>query len=161
VILSCDVLVFDINYSLNDAKIAQQTLSAAVFHDNKKFIVISSFMTWAGTPIVYKEEKEEEEAAEVEEGGVPHKKPPKKYVIVPFSEKDKRKRVAHVNFNEHLNFEKSIIRDDNSHHGRLRTIVLGFLFLYFLCKIIFQCQEFYMVMERMYFISGSGWPGKV
>ncbi|KAA6389006.1 MAG: putative Ak7-A-prov protein [Streblomastix strix] len=119
-ILSCDVFVLDIEYCLKAAHIVKDVLEEETFYGEKTVVVISSYLTWAQTVKTYKVPEEEEEEAE-EEG---EKKPPPKPKPVPFTEADKRKREAHEQFKEYLEFEKMIMRDDKAHANREHVVVL-------------------------------------
>jgi adenylate kinase len=114
------VIIFDLEQSLSDANIAIDMISSAEFHDDKTLICISSYLTWAQTPKTFMPEEEAEEAAE--EGAPPPPKP--KPIPNPFTEADKRKRVAHPQYAQHLTFEKMLMRLDKTQHGRLHTVVL-------------------------------------
>ncbi|KAK2947223.1 putative Adenylate kinase 7 [Blattamonas nauphoetae] len=123
-LLNSDVIVFDIQNSLTDANIALDIISAATFYDDKRFICISTFLTWATTQKTF-QPIEEEEAEEAEEGEEPIVKEPPKPIPIPFTETDRRKRQPHQAFNDHLTFEKMLLRLDGTQHGRLRTFVLN------------------------------------
>ena len=94
-------------------------LSSNNLKDDKVFICISSFMTWAQTP---KNKTEIQSSSST----LPSKtnSTSSKRKIQPFTEDDKRKRQSHPLYTEHLTFEKQLQRLDGAQKGLLHTTIL-------------------------------------
>ncbi|KAK2956900.1 putative Adenylate kinase 7 [Blattamonas nauphoetae] len=119
-ILSCDIIIFDLMLSLNEANITMDILSTHSLASPKKFICISTFLTWAKTPKSYDYSSDAPPSEEPESedfNGTPR--------VLPFTELDRRKRQAHVGYSEHLVFEKILLRLDGTQNGNLKTFVLN------------------------------------
>ena len=90
-IISCDIIIFDTEYSLSDAGLVFHSLSTCNITEQKTFICISPHLTWTDTPKTYTNSYQDQDTQDnsneiFDSEGV-------KVEVVPFTEKDRRKRI--------------------------------------------------------------------
>uniref|UniRef100_A0A670ZVR6 Adenylate kinase 7 n=1 Tax=Pseudonaja textilis TaxID=8673 RepID=A0A670ZVR6_PSETE len=105
--LECDVIIYNITEDpkqIDEATWAATALHAESKHFEKQklFILLSTIMTWARSKPLDPEDPE-----------------------IPFTEEDYRRRKPHLNFVEHINAEKTIIKLGKTNRNKFGTYVVA------------------------------------
>ncbi|XP_039212140.1 adenylate kinase 7 isoform X4 [Crotalus tigris] len=105
--LECDIIIY--NISEDPKEIEEATWAATALHAESKhfekqklFILLSTIMTWARSKPLDPEDPE-----------------------IPFTEEDYRRRKPHLNFMEHINAEKTIIKLGKTNKNKFGTYVVA------------------------------------
>ncbi|KAL7992659.1 hypothetical protein Chor_016915 [Crotalus horridus] len=105
--LECDIIIY--NISEDPKEIEEATWAATALHTESKhfekqklFILLSTIMTWARSKPLDPEDPE-----------------------IPFTEEDYRRRKPHLNFMEHINAEKTIIKLGKTNKNKFGTYVVA------------------------------------
>ncbi|XP_070787647.1 adenylate kinase 7 isoform X2 [Pituophis catenifer annectens] len=105
--LECDVIIY--NITEDTKQIEEATWAATALHAESKhfekqklFILLSTIMTWARSKPLDPEDPE-----------------------IPFTEEDYRRRKPHLNFMEHINAEKTIIKLGKTSKNKFGTYVVA------------------------------------
>ncbi|KAL0490662.1 adenylate kinase [Acrasis kona] len=106
-LIACDVIVYRLTDSIEDAKFAVKVLEAANFLDEKTFILVSNIMSWTNTRKHYTDEGEEQEEEE-EETKVEQKGFPKRKEYDAFTEDQSITRKPHPKYKQFLEIEKRV-----------------------------------------------------
>ncbi|XP_068110888.1 adenylate kinase 7 [Hyperolius riggenbachi] len=106
-LLESDVIVYNITEDpsqLEEASWAASALHTEIenFESQKLFILISTVMTWARSKPLDPDDPE-----------------------IPFTEDDYRRRKCHLNFKDHINVEKLVIKMGKSNKGKFSTYVIA------------------------------------
>ncbi|KAG8126468.1 hypothetical protein E2320_021799, partial [Naja naja] len=105
--LECDIIIYNITEDtkqIDEATWAATALHAESKHFEKQklFILLSTIMTWARSKPLDPEDPE-----------------------IPFTEEDYRRRKPHLNFVEHINAEKTIIKLGKTNRNKFDTYVVA------------------------------------
>ncbi|KAM5129823.1 adenylate kinase 7 [Mantella aurantiaca] len=106
-LLESDVIIYNITEDpsqIDEAAWAASALHTEIgnFESQKMFILISTVMTWARSKPLDPDDPE-----------------------IPFTEDDYRRRKCHLNFKDHINAEKVIIKLGKSNKGKFTTYVIA------------------------------------
>ncbi|XP_065833118.1 adenylate kinase 7-like isoform X2 [Oscarella lobularis] len=130
-LMTCDVIVYDINQDLDEVDEAGWAVEALhsqldVIKEQKIFICLSTIMTWARSKPLDPEDPD-----------------------IPFTEDDYRKRRPHPNFKHHIAVEKQVIKLGKTNKSKFCSYVIA-------SGLAYGCGE-----NIFHFLFKSAWLGEV